>query len=593
MAKRKKTADRIGKTPSSKPKPSRHDEPKAKSQQEDSDSDAGSFMDDDTEDFLPTMWTGKTKKSTKDGRISLSEVEEEGESEDSSTSAGEVSIVDSVITSVAAMSIKAAAPAPVAKSAKSQFVQPSDDVEPIKSKTTLLSRLEVPSSFLLKPRSALEDLRAQVTSLKHQLEKKEKDLKASKQQIVAAKSELATFQKKNENIISRANTMSVEKSKLEYKCLQLQATIDKHTEVIECLETEHNEELKTQRKQAKKELRLEVAKTKKALSEVQQMTSEEKNQQSMITQLRKELADKTTGQRLLQTALQQAQEEELASRNRFAAMNFELADLKNELVGERELRNNEPSFEEQDLRRRYADMSNQLNQIKQNNTRSGDTIRKLKKENTGLRNELYIVQEDLRITEESENELRGYLSDKDFRIQDLEKEIEEQQPLVEVGAAIRLRFLEQARESVFDLDKSDVDKCLIQDGNIETHRANGDKDAALFKLNLGPEENYDDMEEIFKELYETSPFAYPCCTKKMSRLTDCEATLKTLKGVSDSKAANKRKEHGELSRRLINMHYVMSNHDFESSIGVRDLLEELEGLTDKIVNMDRPKYGRR
>ncbi|KAF8852477.1 hypothetical protein BDZ45DRAFT_807437 [Acephala macrosclerotiorum] len=554
-------------------------------------------MDDNTEDFLPTNWTGKMKKGTKDGKSSIPEVEENDQKKYSSSAPGSPggdSLIDSMITSVASISVKPEASATVIKSTKSQFAQQSEDVETIKSKTSLVSRLEVPSSLLRKPRSALEDLQVQVASLKQQLEKKEKDLKASKQQTIAAKSEVTTCQKESGRIFEGANIWRLENLELKDKCLQLQTKVAKHTKIVETLEAEHNEELKTQRKQAKKELRLEAAKTKKALSEVQQMTSEEKDQQSTIAQLRKELADKTAGQRVLQTALQKAQEEGNALRDRCTALNSELADLRDELLGERERRSRGSSFEEEDLRRRYADISNQLNQAKQSNAKTGDKIRSLQKENSRLKNELEDAREDLYYANQNENELRMSLRDEESRVKELKKEIKQQKPLVEVGAAVRLRFLEQARESVFELPKSDVNKDLIQDGNIAAHRANGDRDAAMFNSNLVAEEDYDDMKEIFRELYEAKPSNYPCYAPKMTRLTDCEATLKTLKGVSDSKAAtNKRKEHGDLAKRLIKMYNSMSDRDFESSNTVRDLLEELEQLIDKIVNIDRPKYGRR
>lgn len=52
---------------------------------------------------------------------------------------------------------------------------------------------------------------------------------------------------------------------------------------------------------------------------------------------------------------------------------------------------------------------------------------------------------------------------------------------------------------------------------------------------------------------------------------------------------NKRAEHEEIKNELIEFYNSTSQAAFESSDVIRDMLEELEDLTDKIVNRERFK----
>ncbi|KAE8446695.1 hypothetical protein EG329_011739 [Mollisiaceae sp. DMI_Dod_QoI] len=595
MGKRKKTADRAGKAPPPRPKPSVNNDPKDKIEVDDSESDAGSFMDDDTVDFLPTAWTGKVKKGALNKKDGSREIQEDDENGYQNCYPAEESVVISVVNSVAAMSIKKNTPVTVIESRGYQHtVSPADHVELAEPKTVMISRHEVPSSLLRKPRTATEELQAELLYLKHKLDKKEKDVKAAKQQTAATKSELTACQKENQTLLNQAKALRHEKIELKAQCRQLQVKIDEHAEIVEVLESEHNEELKDQRKQAKKELRLEAFKTKKAQSEVHQLTSEGKDQQSTIAHLRNELVEKTAAHRNLQVSLQQEQQNNNDMHDRCALLNVELTDLRGELVGERERNRRGPSFEDLDLRRRYSDISNQLVQAKQQSNSLKENVRKLKNEKAALEVSLDEAKDNLYYAKKSEDQLTIKLMIEKSRVSRLEQDIEDQQPLVDVGADIRLRFLEQAREAVFDISKRDIDMCLIKDGNEAAHRANGEQDAALFTCKLIPEENYDDLCGVFAELYDTPPSKFPCYSPKMERLTDCAATAKILKFANDSNnAASKRLEHDVVKEELTDMYNYMQEHEFESSVRVSDLLDELERLNDKIITLYRPKNGRR
>ena len=83
------------KTPA-KPAPCKEIEPRAEAE-DDVDSDDGIFLDDDTEDFLPTGWTGKTER-----RPGYEKNQEPNSSQSLSTPRLTVSSSSTTITSIRA-----------------------------------------------------------------------------------------------------------------------------------------------------------------------------------------------------------------------------------------------------------------------------------------------------------------------------------------------------------------------------------------------------------------------------------------------------------------------------------------------------------
>jgi hypothetical protein len=75
-------------------------------------------------------------------------------------------------------------------------------------------------------------------------------------------------------------------------------------------------------------------------------------------------------------------------------------------------------------------------------------------------------------------------TDKDKLITQLVQDRDIKEPLVAVGAAVRLRFLETAKETVLSIA---IDRDIMTDGNDAAHRGDGSADAALFKLKLIPD----------------------------------------------------------------------------------------------------------
>ncbi|KAB8297122.1 hypothetical protein EYC80_002507 [Monilinia laxa] len=92
---------------------------------------------------------------------------------------------------------------------------------------------------------------------------------------------------------------------------------------------------------------------------------------------------------------------------------------------------------------------------------------------------------------------------------ELKKAHDLREPLVKIGVDIRLRFLDQARETIPDVSRDKTDMVLRTNGNFAAHRGNAAADAALFKGTLIPEEYKEEAEEIFKSLYQCPSNRYP------------------------------------------------------------------------------------
>ncbi|TGO60002.1 hypothetical protein BCON_0039g00330 [Botryotinia convoluta] len=155
------------------------------------------------------------------------------------------------------------------------------------------------------------------------------------------------------------------------------------------------------------------------------------------------------------------------------------------------------------------------------------------------------------------------------------------EPLVKVGADIRLRFLDQAREALFDISRDETGTALRTNGNAAAHKSNVAADVALFKGSFIPEEYKEEAEEVFEKLYRQKSSEYPSWTGTHGREINCYATLQMTKrsDVSD------------------HLHYLWSvlwrsmSKD-QTTTQVR-WTKTLEWLTDEIVDAERSSRRRR
>ncbi|THV46743.1 hypothetical protein BGAL_0363g00100 [Botrytis galanthina] len=155
-------------------------------------------------------------------------------------------------------------------------------------------------------------------------------------------------------------------------------------------------------------------------------------------------------------------------------------------------------------------------------------------------------------------------------------------PLVKIGADIRLRFLDQAREAVLDISRDETGAALRANGNAAAHRGNLAADAALFKGNFVPADYEEEAEDIFEKLYQKKWSEYLTWTGVHERKINCYATLQMTKRSEPS-------GFSDPERYLWGVWWRSLSIDEENS----SALGKLEALTDEIVDSERSSRRRR
>ncbi|RDW84562.1 hypothetical protein BP6252_02152 [Coleophoma cylindrospora] len=173
----------------------------------------------------------------------------------------------------------------------------------------------------------------------------------------------------------------------------------------------------------------------------------------------------------------------------------------------------------------------------------------------------------------------------------LERDQTDKEPLVEIGIAVRTRFLQQARKMVTGQQTSIR---AIKSGNAAAHRANGFVDAAVFRVAQMSGRDMQDMARVFKDLYQVPPlqYGYGYRPKKYLEAIDCEATIRTTISV--------RRELGSMPQRLQAMDQIdaisaklrenggrLTADQFDRDADVEWRLQRVKNLTDEIVEAAR------
>jgi hypothetical protein len=176
-------------------------------------------------------------------------------------------------------------------------------------------------------------------------------------------------------------------------------------------------------------------------------------------------------------------------------------------------------------------------------------------------------------------------------------EKESMKPLLNVGIAVRLRFLEQAKNTYLNEQRGSLNQITIREGNQAAHSANGTADEALFTM--GILKNEDALAPAFERVYaNVTPTRYLQLPELLRRAWDCFETLSLFKGVRSGKGSKLfRKEHSSLSDDIFGKWDRRRASDypgkFERDIRNWYLLDRLEWLTVEIVEFDRLKNGGR
>jgi hypothetical protein len=168
-------------------------------------------------------------------------------------------------------------------------------------------------------------------------------------------------------------------------------------------------------------------------------------------------------------------------------------------------------------------------------------------------------------------------------------------PLVDIGVATRLRFLQHARRTIHRHRISDQDAIVIKNGNVAAHGGNGIADAAMFKAYLVTKGHV--LGQVFKDLYHCEPAEYLNQNeiKMLRRMLDCEATITTVKINNKLKeSAALRKDHHHLLENLYDAQTKSpSITAWEENHNNKRWLKRLEELTAEIVRLDMKTGPRR
>jgi hypothetical protein len=642
------------KTPA-KPAPWKEIEPRAEAE-DDVDSDDGTFLDDDTEDFLPTGWTGKTE-----GHPGYEKNQEPNSSQNLSAPRLTVSSSNTTIASIradlqhaesytvpevpvsspstsqnAAFGIQSTTSeclnlSPTFKTTKATrlqsehlpivanriFPNPSAEAHDHFSsmpkackesnssmETVLVSRLKVPVTMVPKPKTLIETLQDEVRSLKHESEKKDRDLKTVKNKAKDAYAEAELLKSKNAEKLQR-ELQELRKElnaqhelrfmELRHERDEIEGQRQKATSDLRKLRELH-ERLRAEKKESQKNLHLEKGKLAN-LMRLSDAYRSERDKYCMIIGLEKAATNQA------KSRIQDLERRLLSERRSQNTLNAQLSqsNLENESL-RTQLASRSSS---QDTAVRYNRLLNEHHHLKRDYDRVVEELedaRDLEREVDELRALRVSSKIELNKTRSDLSNAKARISNQSETITELTEEVSRLEsdrdilaPIVKIGVDIRLRYLEDARETALGIPRGDIDRAIIMNGNNAAHRANVIADAVLFKQELIPDENLIDAKRIFEDLYCNPPSNYTCCSPRVDKLLDCRATIRTVKAVNNGTgSADQRDEHMEIVNQLIKMHKDISDDKFEQDEEVRELIEKLEQLTDEIVEVDRSRYnGRR
>jgi hypothetical protein len=656
MAKRTKTAARAGKVKTlAKPAPWKEIELRAEAEN-DVDSDDGTFLDDDTEDFLPTGWTGKTER-----RPGYEKNQEPNSPQNLSAPGLTVSSSNTTIASIRAdlqhaesytvPEVPVSSPltsqnpvfgiqsttseclnlSPTFKTTKVTCLQSehlpivanrifpnlsaeahdhfSSMPEAYKEsnssmETVLVSRLKVPVTMVPKPKTLIETLQDEVRSLKHESEKKDRDLKTAKNKAKDAYAEAELLKSKNAEKLQR-ELQELRKElnaqhelrfmELRHECDEIEGQRQKATSDLRKLRELH-ERLKGEKKESQKNLHLEKGKLAN-LMRLSDTYKSERDKYCMIIGLEKAATNQAKSRvQDLERRLASERRSQNTLNAQLSQSNFENESLRTQVASR---------SSSQDTAARYNRLLNEHRRLKRDYDRvveEQEDARDLEREVDELRalrvsskTELNKTRSDLSIAKARISNQSETITELTEEVSRLESDRDILAPIVKIGVDIRLRYLEDAREIALGIPRGDIDRAVIMNGNNAAHRANGVADAVLFKQELIPDENLIDAKRIFEDLYCNPPSNYTCCTPKVDKMLDCRATIRTVKAVNNGTGSvDQRDEHMEIVNQLVKMHKDMSNDKFEQDEGVGELIEKLVQLTDEIVEVDRSRYnGRR
>ena len=451
-------------------------EPKTDAEQ-DLDSDDGSFMDDDTEDFLPAGWTGnsKGKKENK----AASDLKQNSEVTVANTTETKLILDTAGLESVEAsleridlrsVTIEFESCTPVIEATPkielaAQKVKPFEHA-PSASETTELEHitaleLGASATLVLETTSQVEQLHELIISLEQQL-------KSTSSQATATKAELESritkqdaeiyalrIEVADKNPLRSEQYLALKKEKDEIEASyrlrreQTEAQCVKVTNDLGKLRNAHAE-LKTKNANLERQLASEKAKVTDARAEKDTLREERQRQEFTIRQLQKQVNQGNA-------SLTQLREELNRIRVERSNLMSEKSNLESELSNIRPRSTVASSTSSQLLQaieaekiaqRNYSFLQMQYNSWKQKVRHLEREVEDFRDENDSLSKELDSMRDKLCKANTRVNRQDKFIKELKSEVSDLERDRDLKAPILQIGVDIRLRNLEHAAETV-------------------------------------------------------------------------------------------------------------------------------------------------
>lgn len=478
----------------------------------------------------------------------------------------------------------------------SDMVEESDAHQNVPIKTVAVSRLQVPISMTAQYRNSNEGLQDEIRTLKRDIAKKDREVKSANRKAATAEIAKGEAEDELQSIRQILNRSLQSNPRRAAELIELR----KERDDIEGQRKVATSELKKQRDkdevfaarlvESGKKLSVQAEKSKRLEAEVNTVQIEKCGLDMANTKLTRATKTGELSRHRMQQSLRLEEQASSTLRDKCADLTSKLATV----TSSRDTSTNQMSAMLQKLQRSLNKVTNDLEgsvrarkEMERDMERLHDDCDRLGKNRAILRRKLTEVEAQNSKNAQDLLEARN-------EINELKSTRDSVEPILKIGVDIRLRNMEWAREPVLGVATKDIDRARILNGNIAAHRANGAVDAVMFEAGLVPEEFIEEASNVYEKLFNVKPSSYKCWSSKVLRLLDCRATVTTLKAMNRATiTTNIRHQHSQIDTELCRKHTAMTPSDFEGSSDVDDLLVELEELTESIVDTERNRGGYR
>jgi hypothetical protein len=429
--------------------------------------------------------------------------------------------------------------------------------------------------------------------------RQERDLKSAKSQAAALRAEIKLLEDKN---------------RLELK-KQIGELQESHQKEVDALEKAFAEKTTASKKMAmvlararEKDSRVRLEK-RKLEENMKDITDQVERLQKTEEELRASNATFYTGFVILEEKLASAlrsnevlQADLTAEKSRNTSLSHQLSLLRVEnrrVVDQQRSVSESSRFFETDYDELYEDyfkLEDKYYKLKDDAANDRSDRRRYKEDAEYYRGKLETVKGELKTVRDKlsrdKQKWKGgarKLNDLETKYSILEKEHATLEPLAKIGADVRLRFIDQAREVVLDVPREEMDMALRSNGNAAAHQGNGAADIALFEGGYIPDSYEDEAKVIFEKLYLPID-EYASLPSICKQYFDYKATLLTIKQTDSSFLQHRAYNDCVVE---VNRHLERSPETFTTSSEVACLVDKMGELTNEIVELERFRGGRR